>query len=116
MSVSLRIGAFKGAGRAHCVRLVRASHRAAGPASAFHRLAHWVGNTGMTRWMDQLRLQPKLAVNAPGDVYEREADRVANQVMRMRDPEAAPAIGTAAPLVQRCACGGTCPSCQESED
>jgi hypothetical protein len=30
-------------------------------------------------------LQPKLSVNEPGDVYEREADRVADQVMRMPD-------------------------------
>src|SRR5215207_8603804 len=46
-------------------------------------------------------LQPKLAVGAPGDTYEREADRVAERV-----------TSTPAPLVQRaCACGGTCPKC-----
>ncbi len=28
-------------------------------------------------------LQPKLAVSEPGDIYEQEADRVAEQVMRM---------------------------------
>ena len=28
-------------------------------------------------------LQPKLAVNAPGDSFEQEADRVSEQVMRM---------------------------------
>src|SRR4029453_8101538 len=28
-------------------------------------------------------LQPKLAISQPGDWYEREADRVADQVMRM---------------------------------
>ena len=31
-------------------------------------------------------LQPKLTVNQPGDRYEQEADRVANQVMRMAAP------------------------------
>lgn len=34
------------------------------------------------------RLQPKLTVTPPGDRYEREADRVAEQVMRMPDPAA----------------------------
>jgi hypothetical protein len=42
-----------------------------------------------------------LAINTPGDEYEREADRVAGQVMRM--PEQAQ---------RTCACGGTCPRCQ----
>ncbi len=31
--------------------------------------------------------QPKLTVNTPGDAYEQEADRVADQVVRMRDGE-----------------------------
>jgi hypothetical protein len=31
--------------------------------------------------------QPKLTVNAPGDVYEQEADRIAAQVLRMSDEE-----------------------------
>jgi len=33
------------------------------------------------------RLQTKLAVGQPGDVYEQEANRVADQVMRMPDPD-----------------------------
>ena len=48
-----------------------------------------------------VRTQPKLEVSTPGDVYEREADRVAGQVMRMPETR-----------VQRaCDCGGTCPKC-----
>lgn len=31
-------------------------------------------------------IQRKLTINAPGDVYEQEADRVAEQVMRMPEP------------------------------
>ena len=31
-------------------------------------------------------IQPKLTVNQPGDKYEQEADRVADQVMRMPEP------------------------------
>lgn len=40
------------------------------------------------------KLQAKLNVNAPGDIYEQEADRVADQVL------AAPAVGTP-PRIQR---------------
>src|SRR5579884_942389 len=48
------------------------------------------------------RLQAKLAVSSPGDLYEQEADRIADQVMR-----------TPAPQLQRaCACGATCAQCQ----
>lgn len=32
-------------------------------------------------------IQPKLTVNTPGDIYEQEADRVADQVMRMPEPQ-----------------------------
>jgi hypothetical protein len=33
-----------------------------------------------------MRIQTKLTINEPGDEYEQEADRVAEQVMRMREP------------------------------
>jgi Domain of unknown function (DUF4157) len=32
-------------------------------------------------------IQTKLAVNRPGDIYEQEADRISEQVMRMPEPE-----------------------------
>ncbi|GIV76622.1 MAG: hypothetical protein KatS3mg050_1016 [Litorilinea sp.] len=48
---------------------------------------------------DDTLLQPALAVNEPGDVYEQEAEAVANLVMRQ------PAAGST-PTVRRCACGG----------
>ena len=67
-----------------------------------------------------------LAVNEPGDVFEREADRVADQVMRMPDP----AVSAADPpsmrrsrgmlsLQRKCACGGSgsgCASCKAEDD
>ena len=49
-----------------------------------------------------VRVQPKLTVNTPGDMYEQEADRVAEQVMRMPEPR----------LRGICACGGGCPRCR----
>lgn len=56
--------------------------------------------------------QPKLAVNAPGDVYEQEANAVADHVMRMPEPSAKtnsffkPAI---IPIQRKCA------HCEEEE-
>jgi len=34
-------------------------------------------------------IQTKLSISAPGDLYEQEADRIADQVMRMPDPSLA---------------------------
>lgn len=48
------------------------------------------------------RVQPKLVVGAPGDTYEREADRVADQVMRMPEPHAVSAgVRTEPPRIRR---------------
>jgi hypothetical protein len=52
-----------------------------------------------------VRIQPKLTVNARGDIYEQEADRVAKQVMRMPEPQ----------LQRACACGGRCPKCMKEQ-
>lgn len=52
-----------------------------------------------------LQVQPKLTVSAPGDRYEQEADRVAQQVMRMPDSQ----------LQRACACGGGCSKCQAEQ-
>lgn len=50
-------------------------------------------------------IQPKVAISAPGDVHEEEADRVARRVMRMSDLE----------IQRKCACGGGCPNCQAGQ-
>jgi len=50
-------------------------------------------------------VQPKLKINKPGDKYEQEADRVADQVMRM--PESQSLAGG----IQR-----ACSSCKEDEE
>lgn len=47
-------------------------------------------------------IQTKRAINQPGDDYEREADHVGGQVMRMPGPQ----------LRRACPCGGGCPRCQ----
>lgn len=60
---------------------------------------HAIGNQAVQRLIDSRAVQPKLTVGAPNDVYEQEADRVADQVMGMT-PQAT--AGSAAPhAVQR---------------
>ena len=51
-------------------------------------------------------IQTKLAINKPGDEFEQEADRVAEQVMRMPELH----------LQRKCACGGSCAKCQDEAD
>ena len=58
-------------------------------------------------------IQTKLKVDAPGDVYEEEADRVANQVVRTPESSVAARVSRAATGVQRkCECGGTGDDCK----
>ena len=83
----------------HVVCSAPAGERAREAAVAAHQ-----GQPGNQLSQHRLRdatLQPKLTVNAPGDEFEREAERVADQIMRM------PVAGTDdAPLIQR-----TCVNC-----
>ena len=50
-------------------------------------------------------IQTKLAIDQPGDEYELEAERLANQVMRMLESQ----------LQRTCAGGGGCPKCQTEQ-
>jgi len=50
------------------------------------RLQRAVGNRAISRVLQSRTIQPKLTVRHPDDEYEREADRVADQVMRMPQP------------------------------
>jgi hypothetical protein len=65
-----------------------------------------------------LPLQRKLAIGATNDPLEHEADRVADRVMRMRDPAAIPSPtgATTNTLQRKCSCGGngsgTCEECK----
>jgi hypothetical protein len=61
-------------------------------------------------------IQPKLTIDKPGDTFEQEADRVADQVMRMSDPRARSqvqarlperAVGPAAKLQTKSHAGGS---------
>jgi Domain of unknown function (DUF4157) len=56
-----------------------------------------IGNRGIGRLLGSRIIQAKLKVNKPGEVYEREADRISDQVLAT--PKPAPVSG--APGIQR---------------
>src|SRR6266853_780175 len=74
---------------------------------------------GCPRCSEQRALQPKLRINMPGDLFEREADRMAEAVINGGSTGVDHAHSPVG--VQRsCACGGaagagTCATCQEEE-
>ena len=68
------------------------------------RFAHYVSQIPVYS-KAPVKLQAKLMGN-PGDVYEQEADRVSERVMRM--PERW--------LQHACACGGGCPKCRSQRE
>lgn len=55
-------------------------------------------------------VQAKLAINQPGDRYEQEADRVAEQVMRMPEPRIVNRSEMAQPPLMR----RSCPKCKKN--
>lgn len=76
-----------------------------------------LGNLTVQQLLRSGAIQPKLAVSQPDDPDEREADRVADRVMRMEHPGA---ISSSSTSIHRscaaCEAGGTtCPSCAEEE-
>src|SRR5215475_14002390 len=73
-----------------------------------------MGNHTVLRQLSSSRLQAKLTVSHP-DMYEQEADRVVEQVMRMPEPAVGAVaesvnIGTTSSLQRKCSCGGSAQS------
>lgn len=74
----------------------------AGPVNALDPITSYqqaFGNQAVQRMLQAKVIQAKLVVNPPDDEYEKEADKVADAVMRMPEP-----------VVQR-----ACPRCKEDE-
>ena len=65
-----------------------------------------VGNANA--FFSRAAVQPKLSINSPGDVYEQEADAMADKVMRMKTPSSQSFFKPAPSSVQR--------KCQHCED
>jgi hypothetical protein len=53
-------------------------------------LQRTIGNQAVQRLFKSAIIQPKLKIGEPNDIYEQEADRVADQVMRMPEPVVPP--------------------------
>lgn len=69
----------------------------------------WFSNPGSMMSVDMSPVQAKLAINQPGDRYEEEADRIAEQVMGMPVPRVVNRSETAQyPLMRR-----SCPKCKK---
>jgi hypothetical protein len=59
---------------------------AASPAHGLALLQRSLGNQAVERLYRSALIQAKLTIGAPNDIFEQEADRVADQVMRMPGP------------------------------
>jgi outer membrane protein OmpA-like peptidoglycan-associated protein len=75
------------------------------------------GNLAVQQLFRAGAIQAKLAISQPGDPDEEEADRVADQVMRMAKPT--PISSSPGTIQRKCAAceagGATCPKCEEEE-
>jgi Domain of unknown function (DUF4157) len=79
--------------------------------SGISRLQRAVGNRGMRRLLRPVTIQPKLTVGRADDQHEREADRVADEVMRMPERSSGSALQRAPLSIQR-----MCPECEEEKE
>jgi hypothetical protein len=84
---------------------------AAGRARMMRAMQGTMGNTRISRML-RTAVQAKLTVGAPNDVYEQEAGRVADQVMRAPEPHAAAHLISRQPGAAGGA--GLCPECKEN--
>ena len=80
------------------------------PVHPIFRLQQNIGNRAVQHLLRSRTIQSKLLISQPGDIYEQEADHVADHVMRMPEP-----------AIQRTcsACvssGSTCSSCKIEEE
>ena len=57
------------------------NHMLQNKSDPFNRLQNAVGNQALQRLIRSGTIRPKLKVSLPNDVYEKEADRVAEQIM-----------------------------------
>jgi len=68
----------------------RRINRSGSKTSSVNRILYLqrtIGNQAVSRLIKSKALQAKLRIGQPGDVYEHEADRVADAVMRMPAPQ-----------------------------
>lgn len=56
------------------------------PADGLLHLHRTIGNRAVQRLYESGAIQARLKIGKPGDIYEREADSVADAVMKMPEP------------------------------
>lgn len=79
------------------------------PVSEVMHLQHILGNQTVQRLFKAGKIQAALKIGRPNDVYEQEADHIADQVMRMPTP-------AVQKMCAQCASGGPlCPKCAEEK-
>ena len=83
------------------------------PISLAPQLQQSLGNQTMQRLIRSGKIQTKLKVSEPEDVYEKEADRVAEHIMRMSNTPDEPysSIGSEGKKINR-----KCESCEKDEE
>jgi outer membrane protein OmpA-like peptidoglycan-associated protein len=80
------------------------------PIHPILQLQRAIGNRAVRRLLQSGRLQTKLNISRPGDIDEQEADRAAEEVMRMPEPAVQRACAP-------CAAGGSpCPKCESEKE
>ncbi len=92
---------------------------APGRKSGVERLQQTFGNQAIQRLQRGHAAQAKLKINTPGDRWEREADQVAAQVMRMPEVGGSKSENAPAALQRKCAACASgkslCAECAEKE-
>jgi len=84
------------------------------PAKNHNKIAHLqqtLGNQEIQRLVKDDTIQAKLKISQPNDQYEQEADRVANQIMRMSNEEISVSDNNDADTIHR-----KCSSCQMKQE
>jgi hypothetical protein len=79
------------------------------PRPTGYHLQTTIGNSATSRLLTTNHIQAKLTVSNPGDAAEREADRVAGEVMRMREPQPGLVVQRPPLSIQR-----KCTKCEET--
>ena len=73
-----------------------------------YQVQRTIGNAATSRLLTTHHIQRKLTVSTPGDAAEREADRVAGEVMRISEPASGSTVQSSPISIQR-----SCPKCEE---
>ena len=68
-------------------QIKKTSQSISSPVEKILLLQRTIGNQAVEKLIKSGALQAKLRIGQPGDIYEQEADRVAEQVMRMPDSQ-----------------------------